>query len=100
MTGFAMRSIRKTPSLHSDSTGNETGCLLFLYITPMVFIRLGNPQFSCHFDQICQRGGRHFAHDLSTMNLDGDLTVAEFGRSLLVEEAGYHERQDLPLARR
>src|ERR1700682_2532175 len=32
--GFAMRSIRKTPSLHSDSSGNKIGCLLCPYINP------------------------------------------------------------------
>jgi hypothetical protein len=33
------------------------------------------------------------------MNLDGDLTGAEFSRGLLVEETRYHQGQDLSFAR-
>ena len=41
----------------------------------------------------------HFPHDVPTMNLDREFGDVQFGRNLLIQQAGHHLLHDLLLAR-
>ena len=57
-------------------------------------------EHSGHPDQLGERVGAHFPHDVTAMNLGRDLADAEHCRGLLVEKAADDEREQLPFARR
>src|ERR1700745_3317311 len=57
-------------------------------------------QFFSNPHQVCERLCLHFAHDLATMDLQGDLTDTELGGRRLVQKAADHELQHLALPRR
>jgi len=50
--------------------------------------------------QVGERRCPHLLHDLAAVDLNGDLTDAEFRSRLLVQEPADHKRQHLPLPRR
>ena len=49
-----------------------------------------DPKLFSHPDQIRERVGTHFAHNMSSMDLDSKLAYAQFGRNLFVEQARDH----------
>lgn len=50
-------------------------------------------------DQIGQRSGVHFPHDIAEMNLHGDLAQSQLGSDLLVHQSRCHKAHHLPLSR-
>src|SRR5229473_1108192 len=73
------------------------------YRRPMTWCEWTNPsrlESLRHSDQLGQRSGAHFFHDLTAMNLNRDLASAQFTRDLLVEQAGDNQAHDFTLARR
>src|SRR5262249_27338376 len=57
-------------------------------------------QSLCDSHQIGERCSSHLLHDISTMNLERDLTDAELCGSLLVQESTDDQRKNLPFAGR
>src|SRR5207237_8574647 len=73
--------------------------------SPMLPLFLGyfgarNSKLFTHSHKFRQRLRLHFLHHLTSMNFDGDLTGAELGGDLLVEQARDHQPHHLALARR
>src|SRR5205814_354884 len=59
-----------------------------------------NSKLFTHSHKFRQRLRLHFLHHLTSMNFDGDLTGAELGGDLFVEQARDHQPHHLALARR
>ena len=55
--------------------------------------------FACP-DEVRQGSHAHLPHNVTSMDLDGDLTQPEFSRHLFVHEPGRNKRHDLSFARR
>src|SRR5215813_9927780 len=58
-----------------------------------------NPQTFSNHDQIGQRFGAHFSHDVAAVNLYCPFAYADLACDLLVHKAAGHERHNLALAR-
>jgi hypothetical protein len=86
MTGAKNRGL--TPLVHS-----ATPELLQLLI-------LTSSKCLGHSDQIGERTGLHFSHDLSAMNFDRDLAGAQFGGNLFIKKPGDYPLHYLPFTRR
>ena len=50
-------------------------------------------------NQVSQRLGVHFPHQVSAMNLYGGFAGIDFRANLFVEHSSHYERHDLPLSR-
>src|SRR6202158_5161603 len=61
-------------------------------------LRTTNSERFGHSDQIGQRPRAHFFHDVSAMDLHGNLSKTNLGCYLFVHEAGSDQSQNLPLA--
>src|ERR1700737_3404023 len=61
-------------------------------------LRTTNSERLGHSDQIGQRPRTHFLHDVSTVDLHGNLSKTNLGCYLFVHEAGSDQSQNLPLA--
>jgi hypothetical protein len=57
-------------------------------------------KFFRHSHEISQRGGRHFLHNVSPMNLKSDLTDPELSRGLFIEKSADYQWQHIPFPRR
>src|SRR5262249_15247801 len=68
-------------------------CLAFLVLLS------ANPQTFSNHDQIGQRFGAHFSHDVAAVNLYCPFAYADLACDLLVHKAAGHERHNLALAR-
>jgi hypothetical protein len=58
-----------------------------------------DPEALGHSDQIGQRIGTHFAHDVPAMKLDRILGYLQVGCDLLIQQSGYYLQDDFLLAR-
>src|SRR5690349_7045140 len=67
--------------------------LAFLILLPT------NPQTFSNHDQIGQRFGAHFSHNVAAVNLYCPFAYADLACDLLVHKAAGHERHNLALAR-
>ena len=59
---------------------------------------MGHVQCIGHPDQVRDRGGSHFLHDLGSMDLQREFTDTELPRGLLVAQTAGHEVHHLTLA--
>lgn len=62
--------------------------------------RLDDLELIGYPDQLRERPGAHFAHNLAPMHANGDLGRPQFCGCLLVQEPGSHKGENFALARR
>src|SRR5688572_2398688 len=60
----------------------------------------GSPEFFRDAHEVRKRGGAHLLHDVTTMDLDGDLADPELRRGLFVQSPVYGPLHHLTLAER
>jgi hypothetical protein len=65
----------------------------------LLLLLSANPETFCHQNQLGQRFGLHFPHDIAPVNLDRPLAYADLACDLLVHKAARHQCHDLAFAR-
>src|SRR6516164_8483892 len=96
----AAASIRKRVHDPGLRDWPQNGADMFLARTVLAFVFLfcTDSETLRHHNQVSQRFGTHFSHDVAPVNLDRPLAYTDFACNLLVHEAARHQRHDLALA--